>query len=146
MDPERSTASTIGRWVGWLVVLALAAAVAVGTVTLVGQVTERPLTRAAAVPPAAPTSAAPGQVEQVLLPTPTRRITGPLPDVVGRPVGEAQPALEQVGAVVVVFDARLWERAVQPDWVVCTAGETFLGDAPTGEVHVAAVPAADPCP
>ena len=146
MDQERTALSQIGRWVGWLVVLALTAAVAVGTVAVVGQVTERPLTRAAAVPSAAPTSAAPVQVEQVLLPTPTSPIAGPLPDVVGRPVGQARPALEQAGAVVVVFDARVRDRAVQPDWVVCTAGETFLGDAPTGEVHVAAVPAGDPCP
>ena len=146
MDQEPSTASKIGRWVGWLVVLALAAAVAVGTVAVVGQVTDRPLTRAVAAPSSAPT-AAPVVATEQLLPTPTSGITGPLPDVVGRPVGEARSALEQAGAVVVVIDARIWDRSVQPDWRVCTAGETFLGeDVPTGEVHVAAVPAADPCP
>ena len=145
MDGERSTASTVGRWVGWVVVLALTAAVVAGTIAVVGQVTERPLTRAAALPSATPQTAAPVAATDPLLATPTSRVTGPLPDVVGRPVGEAQPALEQVGAVVVVFDAR-WERPVEPGWEVCTASELFLGDAPTGEVHVAAVPAGDPCP
>lgn len=141
MDQERTGA---GRWVGRVVVLALTSAVAVGTVTVVGQVTERPLTRAAATPPAAPPPVAP--VVATEQPTPTSPVTGPLPDVVGLTVADAQPALEQLGAVVLIVDARAWERAVQPGWEVCTASETFLGYAPTGEVHVAAVPAGDACP
>jgi hypothetical protein len=145
MDQERTALSRIGRWVGWLVVFALAAVVAFGTVTVVGQVTERPLTRAATVPSAAPPTTVPVVVTDVLLSTPASSITGPLPDVVGLPVRDAQPALERVGAVVVVFDAR-WERPVGPEWVVCTATETFSGDTATGEVHLAAVPAGDPCP
>ena len=131
MDQERSGAAAIGRWAGWLVVLALTVAVAVLTVAVVGQVTSRPLTRAAALPSAAPTTTAlPGQ---------------PLPEVAGRPVAEAQPALEQTGAVVKLLDAGGQDRPVQPDWVVCTAGAPDAADAPTGEVHVAAVPAGDAC-
>ena len=137
MDTERSAAARIGRWVGWLVVAALTAAVAVGTVTVVGQVTERPLTRAAATPSATP-SAAPSPAAPVLA-------GKPLPEVVGRPVGEARPALEQAGAVVVLLDGGGASRPVQPDWVVCTAGAPTTVDAPAGEVHVAAVPAGDPC-
>ena len=144
MDQERSTASRTGRWVGWLVVLGLTVAVALLTMAVVGQVTERPLTRAAAVPSAAPPTAVPVVVNEAL-PTPSSRISGPLPDVVGVPVRDAQPALEQVGAVVVVFDARS-EGQVGPDWAVCTAGETFLGDTRTGEVHLAAVPTGETCP
>ena len=146
MDPERTTASTIGRWVGWLVVLALTAAVVVGTVTVVGQVTERPLTRPAAAP-SAPATAAPVVATAQLLPTPTSLITGPLPDVVGLPVADAQPALEQVGAVVRVFAAgQDPDRPVQPDWVVCTANPSYQGaDAPTGEVQLFALPTGQPC-
>ena len=131
MDQERSGAAAIGRWVGWLVVLGLAVAVAVLTVAVVGQVADRPLTRAAALPSAAPTTSA--------LPGPA------LPEVAGRPVAEAQPALEQTGAVVLLVDAGGSARPVLPDWVVCTAGAPTATDAPAGAVQVAAVPAGDPC-
>ena len=148
MDPERSTASTIGRWVGWVVVLALAVAVAVATTAVVGQVTERPLMRAAATPsaapPAAPPAAQPTRADYEELAT--HSLTGPLPDVTGRPVGEAQQALERVDAVVLLVDSRGWSRPVGPDWVVCGTGESTRGDgSPTGEVTVSAVPAGDPC-
>ncbi|MCZ2828412.1 hypothetical protein O2W14_06130 [Modestobacter sp. VKM Ac-2986] len=148
MDPERSTSSTIGRWVGWVVVLALAVAVAVATTAVVGQVTERPLMRAAATPSAAPPSAPPPAepVRADYEELPTRSLTGPLPDVAGRTVGEAQQALEQVEAVVHLVDSRGWFRPVQPDWVVCGGGQAFRGDgSPTADVTVSAVPAGDPC-
>ena len=137
MDPERDTASTIGRWVGWLVVLALTAAVVVGTLAVVGQVKERPLTRAAATPP----------VAAPVLGTPASQVAGSLPTVTGRPVAEAQPAIEQAGAVVRVFAAGADpDRPVQPDWLVCTANPTYQGDgAPTGEVQLFALPAGEPC-
>ena len=140
MDPERSTASTIGRWVGWLAVLALTLAVGVGTMTVVGQVTERPLTRAAtpsAVPSAAGASATTA-VQLLGLPT--------LPDVLGRPVAEAQPALEGVGASVLLVDARDGDRPVGTDWVVCAAGPPTSWGSPADMVQVDALPAGEPCP
>ena len=141
MDQERTGAGRAGRWLGWLVVLALTVAVAVGTVAVVGQVTERPLTRAAATPSAAPSAAT-----DQLLGTPTSQLTGPLPDVTGRPVGEARPALEQLGAVVTLFDAQQQGRTVEPDWVACTAAGTTDGDGTaTGEVQLRAVPAGEAC-
>ncbi|NEK94106.1 hypothetical protein GCU67_07940 [Modestobacter muralis] len=148
MDPERSTASTIGRWVGWVVVLALTVAVAVATTAVVGQVTERPLMRAAAPPsaasPSAPPAAEPVRADYEELPT--RSLTGPLPDVAGRSVGEAEAALEQVGAAVLLVDSRNWSRPVGSDWVVCATGQSSRGDgSPTADVTVSAVPAGDPC-
>ncbi|MFQ1000938.1 hypothetical protein [Modestobacter sp. SSW1-42] len=136
MDQERTGASVIGRWVGWLVVLTLTAAVVVGTVTVVGQVAERPLTRAAVTPSSAPPSSA----------TAVPAVAGqPLPEVIGRPVAEAQPALQQTGAVVELVDAGGASRPVQPGWVVCTAGASTGTDASAVTVQVAAVPAGDAC-
>jgi hypothetical protein len=150
MDQERTALSRIGRWVGWLVVLALAAAVAFGTVTVVGQVTERPLTRAAVPPPGASPSAGPTAVPAVATGTttqPTSAFPGGLPPVASRPVVEVQAALEQLGATVQTIDARGWSRPVVPGWLACHASEAFAGDdVPTGEVTVTAVPAGDPCP
>ena len=137
MDQERSGAATIGRWVGWLVVLALTVAAAVLTVAVVRQVTDAPLTRAAAPLPVA--TGAPGAAGPALV--------GPtLPDVVGRPVGEAQPALEQAGATVLVQDAGGADRPVATDWVVCAAGVDTAFDANAGSVRVAALPTGEPCP
>ena len=143
MDPERSTASTIGRWVGWLAVLALTAAVVVGTVAVIGQVTERPLTRAAATPSATPPSAASVVAAQA---PPTSPFSGPLPDVAGRPVPEAQAALEGVGAQVHLVDASGRARPVQLDWVACGSGP-MLGatDTSSDVVNLGAVPAGEPC-
>ena len=134
MDQERSGAAAIGRWVGWLVVLGLAVAVAVLTVAVVGQVADRPLTRAAALPSAAPSAT-------------VQALAGLSPqEVTLRPVAEAQPVLEQAGAVVLLQDAAGASRTVQPDWVVCTAGPPAAPDAPAGAVQLAAVPAGDACP
>lgn len=147
MDDERSGAPGPARWLGWGVVAVLAAAVVAGTVVVTDQAAGSAAAGTPTARSAAPTAATPAPTREVLMPTRTSHIDGPLPEVAGRPVGEAVPALEAAGALVEVFDARAWWRAVQPDWVVCGAGQTFLGDGtPTGEVHVAAVPAGDPCP
>ena len=77
---------------------------------------------------------------------PNPGITSPLPHFQGRTVAETIAGLEAAGATLVIFDAR-WDRPVAPDWVVCTDDEIFNGDfKPTGQVHIAAVPAGDPCP
>ena len=94
-------------------------------------------------PRAAPSDA---PFETPAAPTPVRRQPLELPDFRGRTVAEASAAAEAAGATPVIFDAR-WDRPVTPDWVVCTDGEAFRGDdLPTGELHIAAVPAGDPCP
>ena len=67
------------------------------------------------------------------------------PDLRSAPLGDAVAGLEAAGAEVTSFDAR-WERAVQPDWTVCTQTQLFLGDVASDRVHLAAVPAGDPCP
>jgi hypothetical protein len=69
-----------------------------------------------------------------------------VPEFRGRTVAEASAGAEAAGGTPVIFDAR-WDRPVAPDWVVCTSGEAFRwNDVPTGELHIAAVPAGDPCP
>jgi hypothetical protein len=135
VDQERSGAAVIGRWVGWLVVVALAVAVAVATVAVVGQVTDGPLTRAAA-----PLSAAPPAAAAPALVGPT------LPDVLARPVSEARPALEQAGATVQLVDAGGTDRPVADDWLVCAAGAPTSGSPPPGLLLVAALPTGEPCP
>jgi hypothetical protein len=144
MDQESTTASRIGRWVGWLVVLALTAAVAVGTVAVVGQVTGQPLTRAAAAPSAAPTPTDPGVAIPAVAAT-GRALPASLIPVAGQPVGDAQQALQEHGATVMLSDGA-GTRPVLPDWVVCGAGENMLADgSPTGQVTVVAVPAGESC-
>jgi hypothetical protein len=64
----------------------------------------------------------------------------------GITVADAVPRLEAAGAEVDVFDARAWDRPVGPDWTVCTVGELFYVDTPSGFVQIAAVPVGDPCP
>jgi hypothetical protein len=84
--------------------------------------------------------------ETPVSPAPVRRQPLELPDFRGRTVAEASAAAEAAGGSPVIFDAR-WNRPVTPDWVVCTDGEPVRGDdLPTGELHIAAVPAGDPCP
>ena len=143
MDDERTGARGPGRWLGWLVVGGLGAAVLAGTVAVVTEAVAQPAPSTEAQP--SPTSTPVPTIEP-LLPTPTSHVDGPRPEVTGRPVAEAQAAWESVGAVVTVFDGRGWSRPVQPDWSVCTAGELYRGDAPSGEVQITAVPAGDPCP
>lgn len=138
MQQERSGTAAIGRWVGWLVVLALTVTVAVLTVAVVRQVTDAPLTRAAALPTAAAPAVPSGTVQALAGLSPQ--------EVTLRPVGEAQPVLEQAGAVVLLQDAAGASRTVQPDWFVCAAGPPAAPDAPAGAVQLAAVPAGDACP
>jgi hypothetical protein len=96
-------------------------------------------------PPAAAPSTSPA-VGPAAPPTTAVRQPLRLPDFRGRTVAEAAAAAESAGATPVIFDAR-WNRPVAPDWMVCTDGEAFRGnDLPTGELHIAAVPAGDPCP
>ena len=148
MEDERTGAAGPGRLLGRVAVGVLAAAVLAGTVAVAGRAVD-----SAASGAAAPSSAAPTRTPTPVPVTepPTARevsdICGPLPEVGGVPVGQAQPALEAVGAEVTVIDARGWSRPVQPDWVVCTDGQTSWGDGtPTDDVTLAAVPAGDPCP
>jgi hypothetical protein len=101
-------------------------------------------------PPAAPRAdAAPSTSPPVAPAVPTGspvRAPLDLPDFRGRTVAEASAAAEAAGGTPVIFDAR-WNRPVAPDWVVCTDGEPVReNDLPTGELHIAAVPAGDPCP
>ncbi|MGY5882295.1 hypothetical protein [Modestobacter lacusdianchii] len=147
MDDERSGARGPARWLGWGVVAVLAAAVVAGTVVVTDQAAGSAAAGTPAARSTAPTATTSAPTREVLLPTPTSHVDGPLPEVAGRPVGEAVPALEAAGALVEVYDARAWGREVGPDWQVCGVGEIYLGDGtPTGQVSVPAVPAGDPCP
>jgi hypothetical protein len=92
-------------------------------------------------------AAAPAPRSPLIQPTPAPEVRDPLPTVFGGTVAEVVANGEAVGATLIVFDAR-WNRPVEPDWQVCTRGETFIGSegTPSGELHVAAVPPGDPCP
>jgi hypothetical protein len=92
-------------------------------------------------------AAAPAPRSPLIQPTPAPEVRDPLPTVFGGTVAEVVANGEAVGATLIVFDAR-WNRPVEPDWQVCTRGETFIGSEgiPSGELHVAAVPPGDPCP
>ena len=118
-----------------LVLVAAVLAVVVGTAVMVASYWQPQ-------PAAAPASPSP-----LLPPPPVHVVREPLPTIYGGTVAEVVANGEAAGATVIVFDAR-WDRPVDPDWQVCTRGETFLGERgePTGELHVAAVPQGDPCP
>jgi hypothetical protein len=92
-------------------------------------------------------AAAPAPRSPLIQPTPAPEVRDPLPTVGGGTVAEVVANGEAVGATLIVFDARR-NRPVEPDWRVCTRGETFIGSEgiPSGELHVAAVPPGDPCP
>jgi hypothetical protein len=94
--------------------------------------------------PSGPSASAP------VAPDPRSTTLPPLPfptdGYAGATVADAVAGLEAAGAEVEVYDARVWERTVAPDWRVCTAGELYFGDTPSGIVQIAAVPAGDPCP
>jgi hypothetical protein len=92
-------------------------------------------------------AAAPAPRSPLIQPTPAPEVRDPLPTVFGGTVAEVVANGEAVGATLIVFDAR-WNRPVEPDWQVCTRGETFIGSEgiPSGELHVAAVPPGNPCP
>ncbi|MGY2004570.1 hypothetical protein [Blastococcus sp. SYSU DS1024] len=92
--------------------------------------------------PGVPVVRAPAPVENTPEPD---GIRSALPEFPGATLGEAVPVLEAAGARAVTFDAR-WDRAVAPDWRICTQTATTRGDGrPTGDVHLAAVPPGDPC-
>jgi hypothetical protein len=135
---DRGAGTPRNRAVVRVAVLALVAAllaVAVGTAVMVASYW-RP------EPAAAPAPRSP-----LIQPTPAPEVRDLLLTVFGGTVAEVVANGEAVGATLIVFDAR-WNRPVEPDWQVCTRGETFIGSEgiPSGELHVAAVPPGDPCP
>ena len=87
----------------------------------------------------APTTVGPLPTTQPPLPISTSQFTG-------MTVGEAVPRLEAAGAKVELYDVRLWDRPVAPEWHICIASELFFGDTPSSIVQISAVPAGDPCP
>jgi hypothetical protein len=94
--------------------------------------------------PSRPSAPSPEALDPV--PAPPLPLSIPTEHYAGATVAEAVAGLEAVGAEVEIFDARGWERQVTPEWRVCTAGELYFGDTPSGIVQIAAVPAGDPCP
>ena len=133
------------RYLTWALGLAVPVVLAI---TVGMAVAHSPAERAEATPPAT-TAGSPLPAAQTPVHTWPPFSTWPLPRFAqGSPVGPAADALRAAGADVHVVDARAWDREVQPDWALCTQGETYWGDSdtPTGDVTLAAVPVGGPCP
>jgi len=137
-ESARSEVPTNRGYAVAALVVALLATVAASAVMVFAQpvpVPSAPVRQPAPAPPAAdspPTTPPPASISTF--------------EYTGTTVGEAVVGLEAAGAEVELYDARLWERPVSPDWRVCIASELFLGDTPSGIVQISAVPAGDPCP
>jgi hypothetical protein len=123
-------------------VAALIVALLATVVATVVMVAAHPAPEPAPVPPSTTPAPAPAADPS----TPAAPPPIPVPDLTDATVADTVPALEAAGAEVEVYDAKIWERPVAPDWRVCTAGELFYGDTPSGLVQVFAVPTGDPCP
>ena len=138
-EPEHEPPPSGGLWRRYAVAALIAALVATAAATAF-MVFSQPEPGPPS-PPAPFPSAAPPALPRVppFSPLPTA-------DYVGTTVADAVAGLEAEGAEVAVFDTRPWDRPVGPDWQVCTVGELYFVDNPSGIVQIAAVPVGDPCP
>jgi hypothetical protein len=141
-EPEDEPTPSGAPGVRWVAVVALIVAVLAIVVATVVMVATHPAPEPDPEP--APRSIAPTAAASP--PTTPPPVPFSTSEYTGATVGNAVVGLEAAGAEVELYDARLWERTVTPDWVVCIASELYLGDTPSGIVQISAVPAGDPCP